>query len=96
MKHYYIYIMGNKSATTVYVGVTDDIKRRVHEHKHCINQCFTSRYKCFNLLYFEEYNDIRVAIAREKELKGWKRERKESLIASQNPHRIDLAGDWFV
>ena len=95
MRRYYIYIMGNKSATTVYVGVTDDIKRRVFEHKNCINQSFTSRYKCFNLLYYEEYRDIRVAICREKEIKGWKREKKEHLIFSQNPHRIDLAENWY-
>ena len=95
MHRYWVYIVGNKSATSVYIGVTNDIRRRIAEHKMGEIPGFTQRYKCDRLLYFEEHIDIKNAIAREKELKGWKRERKESLIATINPHRLDLASDWF-
>ena len=95
MRRYWVYIVGNKGATAVYIGVTNDIVRRISEHKIGAVPGFTQRYKCNRLLYFEEYNNIKYAIAREKELKGWKRERKEELITSFNPHRVDIAKDWF-
>ena len=95
MHRYWVYIVGNKGATSVYIGVTIDIRRRIAEHKMGEIPGFTQRYKCDRLLYFEEHIDIKNAIAREKELKGWKRERKESLITTINPHRLDLASDWF-
>ena len=95
MHRYWVYIVGNKGATSVYIGVTNDIRRRIAEHKMGEIPGFTQRYKCDRLLYFEEHTDIKNAIAREKELKGWKRERKESLIETINPHRLDLASDWF-
>ena len=96
MHRYWVYIVGNKSATAIYIGVTNNIQRRIAEHKLGTIPGYTQRYRCNRLLYFEEYQNVKYAIAREKELKGWKRERKESLIATQNPHRIDLADDWFV
>ena len=96
MQRYWVYIVGNKSATAIYVGITNNIQRRIAEHKSGTIPGYTQRYRCNKLLYFEEYQNVKYAIAREKELKGWKRERKESLIATKNPHRIDLAGDWFV
>ena len=96
MHRYWVYIVGNKSATAIYIGVTNNIQRRIAEHKLGTIPGYTQRYRCNRLLYFEEHQNVKHAIAREKELKGWKRERKESLIVSQNPHRIDLAGDWFV
>lgn len=95
MYRYWGYIVGNKSATTLYIGVTNDIKRRIAEHKTGAIPEYTQRYKCDRLLYFEEYHNIKYAIAREKGLKGWKRERKESLIATLNSHQRDLACDWF-
>ena len=95
MQRYWVYIIGNKGATVVYIGVTNNIHRRVAEHKIGAIPGYTQRYKCDKLLYFEEFQNINQAIAREKELKGWKRERKESLIAMLNPHRVDLASDWF-
>ena len=95
MHRYWVYIVGNKGATSVYIGVTNDIRRRIAEHKMGEIPGFTQRYKSDRLLYFEEHIDIKNAIAREKEVKGWKRERKESLIATINPHRLDLASDWF-
>ena len=95
MYRYWVYIVGNKSATAVYIGVTNNLQRRIAEHKEGAIPGFTQRYRCNRLLYFEEYKNIKQTIAREKELKGWKRERKESLIATLNPHRVDLACDWF-
>ena len=95
MRKYWVYIIGNKGATTVYIGVTNNLQRRIAEHKIGAIPGYTQLYKCDRLLYFEEYQNIETAIAREKELKGWKRERKENLIATQNPHRVDLASDWF-
>ena len=95
MYKYWVYIVGNRGATTIYIGVTNDIKRRISEHKLGEVPGFTKRYKCDILLYFEEYNNIKNAISREKELKGWRRERKEQLIATLNPHRVDLASNWF-
>ena len=95
MYRYWVYIVGNKGATAVYIGVTNNLQRRIAEHKTGAISGYTQQYKCNRLLYFEEYQNIKHAIAREKELKGWKRERKESLIATQNPHRIDIASDWF-
>jgi putative endonuclease len=86
MHRFWVYIVGNKSATAIYIGVTNSIHRRIAEHKLGTIPGYTQRYKCNRLLYFEEYQNIKEAIAREKELKGWKRERKESLIASLNPH----------
>ena len=95
MYRYWVYIVGNKSATAVYIGVTNNLQRRIAEHKEGAIPGFTQRYRCNRLLYFEEYKNIKQAIAREKELKGWRRERKESLVATLNPHRVDLACDWF-
>ena len=80
MRRYWVYIVGDKGATAVYIGVTNDIVRRISEHKIGAVPGFTQRYKCNRLLYFEEYNNIKYAIAREKELKGWKRERKVNNI----------------
>ena len=95
MYKYWVYIVGNRGATTIYIGVTNDIKRRISEHKLGEVPGFTKRYKCDILLYFEEYNNIKNANTKKKELKGWRRERKEQLIATLNPHRVDLAANWF-
>lgn len=92
MQRYYVYIVGNVSRKSVYVGVTNNLYRRVNEHKAGEVPGFTRKYKCNMLLYYEEYSDIRVAISREKQLKGWTRSKKEDLIASINPERIDLMG----
>ena len=85
--NYYTYILTNKSKTVLYIGVTNDLKLRLQFHKKpsSINN-FTSKYKCFYLIYYEHFHDINLAIGREKELKGWRREKKELLINSINPH----------
>ena len=87
--------MGSANGRAVYAGMTNDLIRRVREHKSGEIPGFTKRYRCHMLLYYEEYPNVRDAIAREKEIKGWLRKKKEELIASLNPERQDLAKEWF-
>jgi putative endonuclease len=82
--------MTNKSGT-LYTGVTNNLERRVFEHKNHLVEGFTKKYKITKLIYFEETNDIKVAISREKQIKGWKREKKIALIESINPDWQDLS-----
>ena len=97
MKKSYVYFMSSYDSTILYVGVTNDIERRAYEHKTSLNiNSFTSKYKCFKLVWFEEHTDISVAINREKQLKNWKREWKEALIKESNPDWDDLAKDWYL
>ncbi|CAG0990443.1 hypothetical protein ANRL3_02740 [Anaerolineae bacterium] len=93
MKNYYIYIMANPSRT-LYTGVTNDLERRVYQHKHKLTSGFTSKYNIDHLVYFEVFSDIREAIAREKQIKGWLRAKKIALIESINPKWADLSADW--
>ncbi len=78
----------------MYVGVTSNLESRVLEHRNG-ESAFTAKYNCFDLLYYEEFADVRNAISREKQLKKWKREWKEALIKKENPEMKDLAADWF-
>ena len=94
MADYYVYILTN-SARTLYVGVTNDLERRVWQHRHGWSESFTRRYHLTMLAYCETYETPGAAIAREKELKGWRRARKIELIEHANPHWLDLAADWF-
>jgi len=94
MKTYYVYIMTNKSRT-LYTGVTNNLERRVYEHKHKLIPGFTSKYNITKLVYYEETDNINVAIAREKQIKGWLRARKIALIESENPEWKDLSLDWY-
>ncbi len=87
---YWVYILSNNSRTTLYIGVTNDLYRRYMEHKNDRIEGFSKKYKCHSLLYYEYYTDVEEAIAREKELKGWSREKKEKLIKTTNPHLWDL------
>jgi len=83
---YYIYILTNKNKSVLYTGVTNNLKRRLLEHSNPKNNnSFTARYNIFYLLYYERFTYIDKAIAREKEIKGWSREKKEGLIKSCNP-----------
>ncbi len=88
---YWVYIMTNKKRSVLYVGVTNDLYRRYIEHRTEVIEGFTKRYKCHYLLYFEEYNYVDDAIAREKEIKAWRREKKDLLIATTNPSKKDMA-----
>ena len=95
MKSYYVYILASKRNGTLYTGVTNDLERRIVEHKNNTIKGFTSKYKVYQLVYFEETNDINEALAHEKRIKGWLRKKKISLIESTNPEWKDLAKDWF-
>ncbi len=92
MKQYYVYILTNNSGT-LYIGVTNDLKRRVWEHKHKIEEGFTKMYNIGKLVYFEQTSDVRSAITREKKLKGWRREKKLRLINELNSNWKDLHED---
>ena len=95
MSDYYLYIMTNNSGT-LYAGVTNNLERRVYEHKHGIHDGFTKRYKLTRLVYYESTPDVLVAIQREKEIKGWVRRKKIALIASMNPYWTDLSEPWIA
>ena len=88
---YYVYILSNSHKNVIYTGITNDLVRRVYEHKqHLDKSSFTSKYNVENLVYFETTTDIDSAIAREKQIKGWNRKRKEKLIETINPNWNDL------
>ena len=88
--------MSNKNRTTSYIGVTNDIERRMAEQKSGFGSKFTSKYKLHDLMYFEHYDNIVDAIDREKQLKNWHRDWKWDLIREENHNLEDLAGDWFT
>ncbi len=94
MKTYYIYIMTSNSGT-LYTGVTSDIEHRVYQHKHKLINGFTKKYNIDRLAYYEETSDVHAALEREKEIKGWRRSKKITLINSINPKWKDLAENWF-
>jgi putative endonuclease len=89
-KHYYVYIMTNAHNTVLYTGVTNDLARRVYEHKNGIGSAFTKRYNVHKLVYYEIGNDVNAAIAREKQIKGGSRQKKIDLINRLNPEWKDL------
>jgi putative endonuclease len=95
MKTYYVYILSNDSNIVLYIGVTNDLERRLYEHRHPLtNKSFTSRYKLAKLVYYEVFEDMDNAIAREKELKLWRRKWKIDLITKFNLRWNDLSRDW--
>jgi putative endonuclease len=87
MKNYYVYIVTNPGKEVLYTGVTNDLGRRITEHylNRGQHQTFAGRFYCYELIYWEDFKDIRKAIAREKEIKGWRREKKLALIEKENP-----------
>ena len=91
--NFYVYILSSRSRT-LYVGMTNSIRKRVFEHRQEAPGTFSARYKINRLVYFERFQYVNNAIAREKELKDWNRARKISLIESANPTWQDLAADW--
>lgn len=93
MKDYYVYILSNKTRTTFYIGVTNDLQRRMFEHTNRVSDSFSKKYNLNKLLYFEQATDINSAIAREKQLKNWHREWKLNLIRTMNPDLKDLDAD---
>ena len=88
---YYVYILSNSNKNVLYTGVTNDLQRRVYEHKHHLDKgSFTARYNVENLVYYEATSDVEAAIEREKQIKGWNRKHKNKLIESKNPNWKDL------
>ena len=88
---YYLYNMANETGTVVYTGVTNDVVRRVYEHKHnSDSKSFTAKYEVHKLVYFEETSSSYAAISREKQIKSWNRKRKNQLVESMNPKWEDL------
>ena len=94
-KEYFVYIMTNKSQT-LYTGVTNDLIRRVYEHKNKLVKGFTSKYNIQYLVYYETTSSIYSALEREKQIKGWTRSKKITLIKSLNPEWKDLSEEWYI
>lgn len=90
LNHYYVYILASKKNGTIYIGITNDIVRRVYEHKNKVNKGFTNKYNVNLLVYFENHSDVNQAIELEKQLKNWHRQWKVDLIEKDNPHWKDL------
>ncbi|SEJ86427.1 putative endonuclease [Deinococcus reticulitermitis] len=93
VRSYWVYILTNRRNGTLYIGVTNNLARRVWEHRQKVVPGFTQKYNLTRLVYFEETTDVRSAIAREKQLKGWLRAKKVALIEGMNPQWRDLYGD---
>ena len=94
MKTYYVYIL-TSSTGTLYTGVTNDLFRRVYEHKQKLVEGFTKKYNIDRLVYYEETHDVNAALLREKQIKGWLRKKKIALIQSLNPKWEDLSEGWY-
>jgi putative endonuclease len=93
-KTYYVYLLTNWNHRIMYVGVTNDLIRRIYEHKNKLMEGFTNRYNLNKLVYFEDTRDIHAALAREKEIKRWRREKKNALVQTLNPNWRDLSEDF--
>ena len=93
-KKYFVYIIASPTGT-LYTGMTNDLMKRVYQHKNKLVEGFTKKYNVTRLAYYEETNDVSAAIDREKQIKGWRRSKKTDLIKSINPTWRDLAEDWF-
>jgi putative endonuclease len=96
MKEYFVYMLTNTYQNVLYIGFTNNIRRRVYEHKRKLVHGFTSKYNCTKLVWYEQFSDVNLAIAREKQLKTWERSWKNNLIEKFNPEWNDLAANWFL
>ena len=98
MKDYkfYVYILANWNNAVLYVGITNNLVRRIYEHKNTLVNGFTKRYNVDKLVYYEQGTDVHAAIAREKEIKKWRREKKNKLVMTMNPEWKDLSLEWDV
>ncbi|MDP2210990.1 MAG: GIY-YIG nuclease family protein [Candidatus Aquicultor sp.] len=92
---YYVYILTNKNDKVMYVGVTNNLERRMYEHKTKMIPGFTQKYNVNKLVYFEETQDVHTALTREKEIKKWRREKKNNLVVTVNSEWKDLSDGWF-
>lgn len=93
-KTYYVYLLTNWNNQVMYVGVTNHLERRIYEHKNKLVDGFTKKYNVEKLVYFETASDVLVAIEREKQIKKWRREKKNQLVAGTNPEWKDLSLEW--
>ena len=93
-RQYYVYVMTNKSHN-VYIGVTNDLVRPVYQRQNKLVEGHTKKYNMTMLVYYQATSDIHSAITREKQLKGWDRQKKDALIATMNPRWVDLSMEWF-
>ncbi len=93
-RSYYIYILTNWNDKVMYIGMTNNLERRVYEHKNKLIKGFTKKYNVNKLVYFEQTNDINAALEREKEIKKWRREKKNNLVMSINSEWKDLSESW--
>jgi len=91
---YYVYILSNWDDSVIYIGVTGNLPRRLYEHQNGLADGFTKQYNIHKLVYYETTNDVYSAISREKQLKKWRREKKNQLIETMNPQWRDLSLDW--
>lgn len=91
---YYVYLLTNWNDRVIYTGVTNDLQRRLYEHKQELADGFTKRYHVHKLVYFETTSDVRAAIEREKQIKSWSRAAKNDLVETLNPDWKDLSEDW--
>ena len=91
---YYVYILTNWNNKVLYAGVTNNLERRLYEHRNELADGFTKRYHIHKLVYYDTTTDVTAAIAREKQIKGWTRQKKNSLIETMNPEWRDLSKDW--
>ena len=94
MKMYFVYILTNANNRVLYTGVTNNLQRRLYEHKNGLVDGFTKTYNVHKLVYFDSTDDVSSAIAREKQIKGWTRAKKTALIEAMNPDWHDLSTDW--
>src|SRR4051794_18546392 len=92
--NFYVYMLTNKSNEVLYAGVTNDLAKRLWQHRNLPGNGFANRYNCNRLVYYEWYQDIRQAIARETQIKGWSRAKKDALVVSMNPEWRDLSEEW--
>lgn len=95
MSDYYVYILANKSNSTIYIGYTYNLEKRLYEHRNHVVEGFTDKYNCTKLVYYEYLDDKYEALSREKQLKRWSRDKKNNLINSINPKWRDLFLDWY-
>lgn len=93
-KTYYVYLLTNWNNQVMYVGVTNNLERRIYEHKNKLVDGFTKKYNVEKLVYFETTSDVLAAIEREKQIKKWRREKKNQLVIEMNPEWKDLSLEW--
>ena len=92
--NYYVYILTNRDDSVMYVGVTNNLERRLYEHRNHMVEGFTKKYNVHKLVYYEYTNDVYSALEREKQIKGWTRAKKNALVAKTNPTWADLSKEW--